>query len=214
MTWREEQTNKLLEAFRSHEIDVLDRQIEEYPEIKRLLNTKLCDMEGDLKYEKYLNLIMPSDREELKNYTLHDMIELTVTAKPYNMEGTFEMLYSYNGEYPLGWFAYYHSDSNLLATAIKMFSFGTNDLTFMKDVLKKFDEICNIYVGVEWNSVKTNPFIKHYIKAMIKYHGRCREIANGDGILFTIDKRNPCKDYLFLKDIFDEDVLRKSEIRL
>lgn len=212
MTWKDNQITKLLEAFKSQEISILDKEIEDYPEIKKLLNTKLKDMENNPKYKKYLNLAMPSDREKLKNHTLHDMMVLTVNAKPYNIDGEFDILYSYNKEYPIGWFTYYHSSTNLLATSIKMFSFGTNDLTFMKDVKKKFNEICDYYVGIEWTSVKTNPFIKHYIKAMIKYKGKCFEIEDGEGIKFIIDKRNPCNDYSFLESIFSEEILNKIKV--
>lgn len=210
ITWNQECIQTFLEKFNSRPLEEFDKEIEKFPEIKKLLHTKVGDMVGT-KYECYLNLLMPSDREFFKDNTLHDLMEYTIKAKPLHTRSNYEILYSYNDDIPIGWFYYHYLGDRV--DVIKMFSFGTGDITFMRDVRDKFDEICREYNRIDWVAVKANPFIKHYIKAMVKYQGTCMEIEDGKGVMFTIDKHNPCKDYSFLKDIFDEDFLRKYGIK-
>lgn len=209
MTWQEEQISKFLENFKSQELAEFDRTIEKYPDIKELLFTKLKDMEKNLKYQKYLNLILPSERFYFRDRTLHELIDYSMTNRFLNHHSGYVVLYSYNKEYPVGWFCYHYAGEDV--KSIKMFSFGTNDLTFMKDVKKEFDNICQKYSRIEWIAVKANPFIKHYIKAILKYKGRCSDLE-GEGISFVIDKKYPNEDFSNLKDLFSGEILNKIKI--
>lgn len=211
MTWAHEQIDRLIESFQHKGFDEFAKEIEKYPDIKRLLNTKLKDMNSIPDYQRYLNLILPTERECFAENTLFDLIKYSMIPIPLNSKTRYEVLFSYNNEYPIGWFCYKIVNNNV--DAIKMFSFGMDDWVFMRDVRDKFDEVIRSYDKITWEAVKDNPFIKHYIKAIIRYGGVCEpDIEDDSGIVFIIDKEKPNKDFSFLKEMFDEDLLKKCGV--
>lgn len=211
MTWAQEQIDRLIESFHYKGFDDFVKEIENYPDIKKLLNTKLKNMETILEYQRYLNLVLPTEREFFADNTLLDLIKYSMIPMPLNSKSKYEVLFSYNKEYPIGWFCYKIVNNNV--DAIKMFSFGTDDWVFMRDVRDRFDEILETYNKITWEAVKDNPFIKHYIRAIVKYGGRCEPDNEDDrGVVFIIDKDKPNKDFFFLKSMFDEDLLKKCGV--
>lgn len=211
MTWAQEQIDRLIESFHHKGFDSFVKEIDNYPDIKRLLDTKLKDMETIPEYQRCLNLVLPTEREFFADNTLLDLIKYSMIPMPLNSKSKYEALFSYNKEYPIGWFCYKTTNNNV--DAIKMFSFGTDDWVFMRDVRDKFDNIIETYDRITWEAVKDNPFIKHYIRAIVKYGGVCEPDDEDDrGVVFTIDKDKPNKDFSFLKEMFDEDFLKKCGV--
>ena len=208
MTWGKNNCLRMTEDFRDERFNRFKNNLYKYPEVEKLVNTPLRDMLGT-PYEKYVNFVLPKDMDLYMNNTLLDIMQQTDMVKQRGYMGNvFEVLYSYNEEdAPIGWFSFYYEGSTV--NNIKMFSFGTNDFTFMRDVKKKFFEILDRFDIVTWGSNQTNPFIKHYIRAIMEYNGSCYLDDNG-AIMYTINKYEPNKDFSNLEEIFDREMLRKA----
>ena len=209
MTYEEDLFNRLLETFRKESLTDFQRKLPQYPEVERLLKTPLKDMNGTPN-EKYIELLLPSDRGMYEDKTLLDVMILTSNLRLKGTTNNFEILYSYNdSEEPLGWFCYLDDRFGGIS-GIKMFSFGTNDTTFMRDVRDKFLELVKNNERISWTSTRTNLFDKHYIRAVLEYNGRCFISDNKEEITYYINKSKPNYDFSELERIFDKEMLRKA----
>lgn len=199
--------DRMLEYFKENSLVDFKRNLYKYPEIEKLVNMKLKDMVGT-KYENYTHLLVPAIRDKFSNNTLLQVMEYTEQSPDFNRKKEFEILYSYNDkEEPIGWFCY--SKNAISVSNIKMFSFGTNDITFMRDVKERFLDLLKNYKSISWDSTVDNPFAKHYIKAIIDYNGYCYQDDDGS-VVYYINKDNPNNDFSNLENIFDNELLKKA----
>lgn len=203
--------NRIMESFKKMTLTDFQKNLYKYPDVEKLLDMTIEDMKGT-RYEKYAELLLPNDREYLKDKSLFDLMLVSANSRLFHVENRLEVLYSYNDkEEPVGWFCYEIDRHNSKRIEnIKMFSFGTNDISFMRDVKEKFLELIGNYDTVSWVSTKTNPFLKHYIRAILEYNGSCSLDKENSEVIYTIDKNNPNDDFSNLEEIFDKEMLRKS----
>ena len=189
---------KLQEKFENYELEQFRQELESYPDLKDWLSLPLREVGGN-----YWYLLSEEDRETYQNKTLLEFMEGT-----YLSSSNFEMLISKENDKPLGWLAYIkfgHSIYN-----IKMFAFnGISGPTFMKDVKGKFQEFCRTMDIIEWTAELDNPFVKHYVKAILKYRGWVEKLE-GKTLKFLIYRYNPCTNFSYLENIFSEEILQKA----
>ena len=171
----------LRERFEQIDLKYLRTMIKEDESLRDFLLTKLKDLPS------YRYLFSTQDFKKYQNKTLYDIMKDVILQNE-----SFEVLISKDErQIPLGWFAYTVYMGSVCG--IRMFAFNRTkqeNIVFMRDVLEKVEEMYNKYPFVAWTSNPENPFIKHYIKAVIKYKGMVDKLDNGD-ILFTISKRMP-----------------------
>ena len=190
----------LRERFEKADLKYLQKMVKEDEELRNFLFTKLKDLPSSYRY-----LFPTRDFKKAQNKTLYKIMKETILQSDF-----FEVLISRDErQVPLGWFAcFLHLGS---VCDIGMISFNRSkqeNIVFMKDILKKVDEMYNYYPFVSWVCNPENPFIKHYIRAVIKYKGDVTKLENGD-IQFFISKRLPRRESN-LEITFSKEILEKA----
>ena len=193
----------LKEKLEKYNLEGFEQELEKNLKLKNFLLKPFKDLPDNYKY-----LFNSADRKNFENYNLLQVMESTILFST-----DFEMFISRDGEErPLGWLAYL--SANGMISNIKMFAFNNSkaeNITFMKDVKKRFLELCEKNNHIEWTADINNPFTKHYIRAILLYRGRIFKEPE-DNLRFIIRKNDPCIDYSYLENIFDPELLRRVKI--
>lgn len=155
------------------DLNLLKSQMEERPDLKKILTTKGIDLPEQYRY------LISEELSDWQNATLYDLITTFHGQKGEKLISNF----STAGEKIVGWVGYIVGKNNFdeeIVLNIKMFSFDLSrpNPIILKDLRDLIYDLQNDYPEVRWLALKDNPANKIYRKFLDEIGGETIDFGN------------------------------------